>query len=224
MTDDSDNTVDNAGAHAYRLPRIKLARGAAPWVASAAAVSLVTAAATRRSRRWGLAAVPALAGTAAMLWFFRDPERVRGEGHLLAPADGVVQQVDRTEDDRTRVAVFMSPLDVHVNRAPALGVVSSMRHRPGGHHPAFDKDSEHNERMVWHFDTELGDLELVQIAGTMARRIVPYVAVGDKVEQAMRIGLIRFGSRVDVYLPRGIAPAVRVGDRTRAGWTRLDAA
>ena len=121
-----------------------------------------------------------------------------------------------------RVAIFLSPLDVHVNRAPLDGTITSMRHIAGGFRPAFDKDSDQNERVVWHFGTSLGDIELVQIAGAVARRIVPYLGVGAKVARGERIGLIRFGSRVDIYLPEGIAPAVTVGQRTTAGVTRID--
>lgn len=91
-----------------------------------------------------------------------------------------------------------------------------------GYLPAFNKDSDTNERVVWHLDTALGDIELVQIAGAVARRIVPYLAEGAKVARAERIGLIRLGSRVDVYLPEGIAPAVFVGQKTVAGVTGLD--
>ncbi|MYW33773.1 phosphatidylserine decarboxylase, partial [Streptomyces sp. SID2119] len=86
----------------------------------------------------------------------------------------------------------------------------------------FNKESENNERVVWHFDTELGDIEMVQIAGAVARRIVPYLPQGTKVEQGERIGLIRFGSRVDIYLPEGIDVAVEVGQATTAGVTRID--
>jgi phosphatidylserine decarboxylase len=160
--------------------------------------------------------------TGSLLWFFRDPERQStGEG-LLASADGVVQSIDAWPDGRTRVATFMNPLNVHVNRAPADGTVISVTHLPGGFLPAFNKDSDRNERMVWLFDTEFGELEVVQIAGAMVRRIVPYIAAGDKTERGRRIGLIRFGSRVDVYLPPGVEPAVSVGDKTVAGVTRLD--
>ncbi|GAA4893958.1 hypothetical protein GCM10023237_10280 [Streptomyces coeruleoprunus] len=88
--------------------------------------------------------------------------------------------------------------------------------------PAFNKESENNERVVWHFDTELGDIEMVQIAGAVARRIVPYLAQGTKVEQGERIGLIRFGSRVDIYLPEGVDVAVEVGQTMTAGVTRID--
>ncbi|GGO24636.1 phosphatidylserine decarboxylase proenzyme [Microbispora rosea subsp. aerata] len=202
--------------------RIRLARGVSPWLAPTAAAAAVTAVLTRRSPRWALAAVPLAALTGGMLWFFRDPERVLGEGRLISPADGVVQSIDPWPDGRTRVAIFMSPLNVHVNRAPAAGTVTSVEHVPGGFLPAFNKDSDKNERVVWHFDTALGDIEMVQIAGAVARRIVPYLYAGAKVAQGERVGLIRFGSRVDVYLPEGIRPAVTVGTRTVAGVTRLD--
>jgi phosphatidylserine decarboxylase len=157
-----------------------------------------------------------------MLWFFRDPERAIGEGRVISPADGVVQSIDAWPDGRTRVAIFMSPLNVHVNRAPLPGTVTSVEHVSGGFVPAFNKDSDRNERVVWHFDTELGDIEMVQIAGAVARRIIPYLPEGTKVEQGERIGLIRFGSRVDTYLPAGIEPGVAVGQKTTAGVTRLD--
>ncbi|GAA0908827.1 phosphatidylserine decarboxylase [Streptomyces thermoalcalitolerans] len=202
--------------------RIRLARGASPWLlptVATAAVSLV------RARRSGVAkavAVPATALAAGMLWFFRDPEREIAQGRVLSPADGVVQSIMPWKDGRTRVAIFMSPLNVHVNRAPLAGTVTSVEHIPGGFVPAFNKESENNERVVWHFDTELGDIEMVQIAGAVARRIVPYVPSGTKVEQGERIGLIRFGSRVDLYLPRGVEVAVQVGQKTVAGVTRLD--
>jgi phosphatidylserine decarboxylase len=157
-----------------------------------------------------------------MLWFFRDPDRTPGEGRVLSPADGVVQSIDPWPDGRTRVAIFMSPVNVHVNRAPLAGNVTSVQHVAGGFMPAFNKDSDQNERVVWHFETALGDIEMVQIAGAVARRIVPYVTTGAKVERAERIGLIRFGSRVDIYLPEGISPAVAVGEKTVAGVTRID--
>ncbi|WP_242454771.1 phosphatidylserine decarboxylase [Bailinhaonella thermotolerans] len=202
--------------------RVRLARGASPWLLPTAAGALAATLMTLRSRRWAAVAAPALALTGGMLWFFRDPERTPGKGRVLSPADGVVQSIDAWHDGRTRVAIFMSPLNVHVNRAPLAGTVTSVEHRPGGYLPAFNKDSDRNERVVWHFDTELGDIEVVQIAGAVARRIVPYLAGGAKVAQADRIGLIRFGSRVDVYLPEGMEPAVAVGERTTAGVTRLD--
>ncbi|AKG46178.1 phosphatidylserine decarboxylase [Streptomyces sp. JH002] len=205
-----------------RSSSVRLARGASPWLLPTVATAAVSLAKARHSGRWAAAAVPATALAAGMLWFFRDPEREIGQGRVICPADGVVQSIVPWEDGRTRVAIFMSPLNVHVNRAPVAGTVASVEHVPGGYVPAFDKESEFNERVVWRFDSELGDIEMVQIAGAVARRIVPYVPQGCKVEQGERIGLIRFGSRVDVYLPEGIEPAVEVGEKTTAGVTRLD--
>lgn len=202
--------------------RVRLARGASPWLLPTAATAAVSLAKARHSGRWAAVAVPATALAAGMLWFFRDPEREIAEGRVISPADGVVQSIMPWKDGRTRVAIFMSPLNVHVNRAPLTGTISSVEHIPGGYVPAFNKESENNERVVWHFDTDLGDVEMVQIAGAVARRIVPYVPRGCKVEQGERIGLIRFGSRVDVYLPAGIEAGVEVGQTTTAGVTRLD--
>ncbi|WP_433238812.1 phosphatidylserine decarboxylase [Streptosporangium sp. CA-135522] len=202
--------------------RIRLARGVSPWLLPTVAAAAATSLLSRRDRRWALAAAPLTALTGGMLWFFRDPERTPGPARILSPADGVVQSIDPWPDGRTRVAIFMSPLDVHVNRAPLAGTVTSVEHVAGGFVPAFNKDSDKNERVVWHLDTALGDIELVQIAGAVARRIVPYLAAGAKVAKAERIGLIRLGSRVDLYLPEGIAPAVSVGQRTVAGVTGLD--
>ncbi|QDY79776.1 phosphatidylserine decarboxylase [Streptomyces qinzhouensis] len=204
------------------FPKVRLARGASPWLLPTLATAAVSLARARRSRSAAVIAVPATALAAGMLWFFRDPEREIAEGRVISPADGVVQSIMPWKDGRTRVAIFMSPLNVHVNRAPLAGTVTSVEHVPGGFVPAFNKESENNERVVWHFDTELGDIEVVQIAGTVARRIIPYLPEGTKVEQGDRIGLIRFGSRVDIYLPEGVEVAVEVGQTTTAGVTRID--
>jgi len=229
MTDDSCTTSPESPSASPRFRgggrRIpyRLARGASPWLVPAGALAAASTLATLKSRRWGLLAAPSVSLAAVMLWFFRDPERTGSSpGGLLAPADGVVQSIDVQADGRTRVATFMNPLNVHVNRAPVAGTVKSVTDIPGGFVPAFNKDSERNERVVWHFGTEIGDLEVVQIAGTLARRIIPYVGVGYSAAQGERIGLIRFGSRVDVYLPPGVEPGVEVGQHTLAGWTRLD--
>lgn len=199
---------------------IKLARGTSPWLAVAWILgALLVALAMKYPLAW-IAAVPVIAVALLMLNFFRDPDRNVAPG-MVAPADGVVQSIDEWEDGRTRVATFMNPLNVHVNRAPLAGRVVSVTHVEGGFVPAFDKESERNERVVWVFQTEVGELEVVQIAGTVARRIVPYLDAGAKVGKGDRIGIIRLGSRVDVYLPPGIEPAVKVGDRMVAGETTL---
>nr|WP_179646581.1 phosphatidylserine decarboxylase [Spinactinospora alkalitolerans] len=199
-----------------------MARGSAPWLVPACAIAGAAVLAGRGSRLRKTLAVPAVGLAAGMAWFFRDPDRGPASGRVISSADGVVQSIDPQPDGRIRVAVFMNPLNVHVNRAPLAGVVTGVEHRPGGFRPAFDKDSERNERVIWTFDTEIGEVTVIQIAGAMVRRIVPYREVGQKVEQGERIGLIRFGSRVDVYLPAGITPAVEVGQKVRAGETRLD--
>jgi phosphatidylserine decarboxylase len=159
---------------------------------------------------------------AAVLAFFRDPERELGDGIVLAAADGVVSAIEREPDGRVRIATYMRLQDVHVNRAPLPGVVRDVEHRPGGYRPAYRRDSDVNERVEWTIDTDLGELRLVQIAGLAARRIVAYRRPGERVERGQRIGMIRFGSRVDVTLPPGVASGVRVGQRVRAGRSRLD--
>jgi phosphatidylserine decarboxylase len=200
---------------------MKLARGTSPWLGPVAALTATALVRSRRSRPWARV-LPPLAGlTGLMLWFFRGPERQAAEGLILSPADGVVQSIDPLPDGRIRVSIFMSPLNVHVNRAPCAGTIASIQHVPGGYLPAFHKDSERNERVVWHLDTTVGDIEMTQIAGTVARRIVPYAKAGKAVGPGDRIGLIRFGSRVDIYLPVGITPAVAVRQRTRAALTPL---
>jgi phosphatidylserine decarboxylase len=206
------------------MGRLPLAEGTPAWLAVAWAATFLAGALTvRGSRRWRetmLAAGIAAATTA----FFRDPHREPGEGAVLAPADGVVSVLERRTDGRVRIATYMSLRDVHVNRAPTDGVVLALEHLPGGYRPAFRKDSDRNERVSWSLETPLGELELTQIAGVLARRIVAYHAPGERVTRGERIGLIRFGSRVDVVLPAGVEAAVSVGDRVRAGRTRLDRA
>ncbi|GHC84591.1 phosphatidylserine decarboxylase proenzyme [Nocardiopsis terrae] len=221
MTDDSP--ISSASPRPAARPRFGMAQGSAPWLLPALGAAGAATLLARRSRAGAAAAAPVIALAAGMAWFFRDPERGPATGRVLSAADGVVQSLDPQPDGRIRVAVFMNPLNVHVNRAPIAGIVTGVEHRPGGFKPAFDKDSERNERVIWTLETEIGEITVVQIAGAMVRRIVPYLAAGQKVEQGERIGLIRFGSRVDVHLPAGVAPAVEIGQRVRAGETRLDA-
>lgn len=198
-----------------------LAKGTSPWFWPTWGLALALVIVALRWSPWAwLVAVPVLALALLMLNFFRDPDRAPGRG-LVSPADGVVQSIDEWEDGRIRVAVFMNPFDVHVNRAPLDGKVRSVVHVKGGFVPAFHKESERNERVVWVLDTAIGELEMVQIAGTVARRILPYLDAGAVVQKGDRIGIIRLGSRVDVYLPDGHAPVVKVGDRCVAGVTTI---
>ncbi|MFQ3623711.1 MAG: phosphatidylserine decarboxylase [Acetobacteraceae bacterium] len=165
-------------------------------------------------------------------FFFRDPDRAvpQREGLILAPADGRVVSIGPAvppaelglgPTPRQRVATFLSVLDVHVNRAPAPGLVRRIAYRPGAFlNAALDKASEENERNGIALDLADGrTLGLVQIAGLIARRIVCEVREGETLRAGERIGLIRFGSRVDLYLPEGSAPLVAVGQRMIAGET-----
>jgi len=173
------------------------------------------------------------------LWvaaFFRDPIRTtpKGEGLVIAPADGMVTMIASVPPPRelagedglgeapmTRVSIFMSVFDVHINRSPIAGEIKRVAYIAGKFLNAdLDKASEDNERQ--HFLVEAADgtrIGFTQIAGLVARRIVPWVKAGDYVTAGQRVGLIRFGSRVDVYLPAGTASRVLLGQRTIAGET-----
>jgi phosphatidylserine decarboxylase len=164
--------------------------------------------------------------------FFRDPERTPppDPNTIVAPADGRIIQVGEVEDARffgrrvLRISIFMSPLDVHVNRIPTSGTVGEVRYHPGKYLRAFaDKASLDNEQNALLIEAENGQrLWVVQIAGFIARRIVCKVRAGDRVERGQRYGMILFGSRADVYLlPEEVAVAVEVGQKARAGETVL---
>ncbi len=175
---------------------------------------------------------PATLFTLFCLYFFRDPERVvpsRGK-LVVAPADGRVVLVGPAvppvelglgTEPRWRVAIFLSVLDVHVNRAPVEGRITKIAYRPGLFvNAALDKASEDNERNALAIRmTDGRDVGVVQIAGLIARRIVCTVREGDMVTTGERFGIIRFGSRTDVYLPPGIRPLVAVGQTMIGGET-----
>ena len=177
-----------------------------------------------------MALVPATIGVGACLWFFRDPERrvPDDERLVVSPADGRVLAVVEEREDRvlhataTRISIFMSPLDVHVNRSPVTGTVAAVEHTAGKFRAAFaDKASLDNERNALVLDSGGRRYLLVQIAGALARRIVCDVGPGDTVRRGERFGMIMFGSRVDLFLPMGVRPVVRPGARVRAGLTVL---
>jgi phosphatidylserine decarboxylase len=162
---------------------------------------------------WYMSAV-AMASFAFMLFFHRDPDRIPlGEG-MLSPADGKV--VLATPE---RVAVFMSPSNVHVNRAPLDGLVQDIEYQKGTHLPAFMNRAASNQQSRMHLETDDGEMELRQITGTLVRKIVCYVEPGDRVARGERIGMIRFGSRVEVSIPEGYRLKVDRGDKVRAGET-----
>jgi len=137
----------------------------------------------------------------------------------VSPADGRVTEIRRAPEG-TRVSVFLSLLDCHINRAPVSGVVREARHVPGRFHPAWQaRASSENERNHLVIRAEAGDYGVTQVAGVLARRIVCTVRPGDVVRRGERIGLIRFGSRTDLLLPPGLEPLVTAGDRVRGGET-----
>jgi len=161
-------------------------------------------------------------GVILLMIFFRDPDRNIGHG-IVAAADGIVTGISSVDDPDVGpcfwVKTFMNIQNVHVNRSPVDGTVTRLEHTPGGHRPAFSKDSERNEQVTIQVSSPLGTVKVVQIAGAVARRIVPYVKKGDVVARGDRIGLIRLGSRVDVYLPRSMVASltVHLHDRVKAG-------
>ncbi|MBI4417078.1 MAG: phosphatidylserine decarboxylase, partial [Euryarchaeota archaeon] len=148
-----------------------------------------------------------------LLVFFRDPDRVPGPG-IVSAADGRVLVAD--EAQRTLV-VFMNLHNVHVNRAPFDGRVARTTYTPGGHAAANRDEAAANERLETVLETALGPITVVQVAGLLARRIVPYVRPGDRVKKGQRIGMIRFGSRLELIVPEGVRFVVRSGDKVRAG-------
>jgi len=192
---------------------------------------------------WEIVGWPLILLSIGVFAFFRDPERVvpQGDESIISPADGLVSMITEVEppielivDDGlgspglepgpvTRISIFMSVFDVHINRAPIGGAVRRLVYIPGKYLNAdLDKASEENERQ--HILIERTDgtaIGFTQIAGLVARRIIPFVHPGGTVAKGQRVGLIRFGSRVDVYLPKGTSPQVLMGQRVIAGETVL---
>ncbi len=170
--------------------------------------------------------------TAWCVYFFRDPERRTPErdGILVSPADGVVlgvvsapppKELGMGSAPRDRVSIFMNVFNVHVNRVPATGVITKLAYRAGRFiNASFDKASEDNERQAVRMRTDGGhEIAFVQIAGLVARRILCTLSEGDRVSIGERFGLIRFGSRVDIYLDAGLHAVVQGGEKMLAGET-----
>jgi phosphatidylserine decarboxylase len=190
---------------------------------------------------WEIVGWPLMLASLGVFAFFRDPERVVPQGAelIVSPADGLITMIGdvippaelQSSDGQggaglgteplTRVSIFMSVFDVHINRAPVAGTVRRVVYIPGKFLNAdLDKASEENERQHVLIERNEGPpIAITQIAGLVARRIVPFIKPGDIVAAGQRIGLIRFGSRVDVYLPRGTEPKVLLGQKVIAGET-----
>jgi len=157
------------------------------------------------------------------LWFFRDPERTipQEEGAVVSPGDGKVTDVSTValgNRSQTRISIFLSVFDVHVNRSPVAGVVREIRYQRGQFLNAMNKASaEQNEQNIVTVEGDGQKVVFKQIAGLLARRIVFYPKVGDRLERGQRVGLIKFGSRVDVLLDASAQVSVKVGDRVKGG-------
>lgn len=198
-----------------------------PYIFIAAFATLVFAV-----LEWWVPALVLLGLTCFIGHFFRDPERVQPEDAdcAVSPADGKVIKVEPMRDpvsgqQRTAVCVFMNVFNVHVNRMPVAGTIGRIRYIPGAFFNAsFDKASEENERCILEVVGQGNKrFTMVQIAGLVARRIVCLAEKGDKLGRSERFGLIKFGSRVDLYLPDGYSPLVHVGDKVVAGETPVAA-
>ena len=207
------------------MSKLPVAREGWPFIAIPAAIAAGLALTGRR----GLA-LPFAAASLASLGFFRDPERETPAipGAVLSPADGKVIAVDELDDPfvgpSKRVAIFLSPLDVHVNRAPIAGLVVGVTYSRGRFVPAYQPDAGRvNERCIVNLQGETARITVVQIAGVVARRIVCRVGPGDKLTAGERFGLIRFGSRTDSIMPRSARVSVQPGDRVVGGMTVLGA-
>jgi phosphatidylserine decarboxylase len=201
--------------------RVPIAREGWPFILAPAVAALgLTLLGHRRL------ATPFWAASVASLGFFRDPERaIPAVTHgVLAPADGRVTSVEDAVDafvgPSRRVSIFLSPLDVHVNRAPIAGLVTDTVYTPGRFVAAYDPTAgEVNERCAVRIQGDQARVTVVQVAGVVARRIVCRVGPGDKLEAGERFGMIRFGSRTDCYMPKGTDVRVNVGDRVIGGVT-----
>ena len=199
---------------------IRIAKGSARWILTTGACAVAASVISLFDDRFRIIAYIFILLTVFFIGFFRDPHRIPdySEIHddhvLLAPADGRVMAI---KDGA--VQIFMNFHNVHVNRTPISGRVRSIRYKKGSHIPAFTKSSSRNERneiVIANKDTQCA---VTQIAGTVTRRIVSYVKEGDFVQRGGRIGMIRFGSRVDVTIPDNFEVVIRKGDRVRAGET-----
>jgi len=198
-----------------------LAKGSLSWIGAAVLFTAFLGYISRASSGLASLLFSALFAIGILLTvfffiFFRDPERIPqgNEDDAVSPADGRVISLKNRS-----LSIFMNIHDVHVNRAPLGGKVTHIDYKPGGYIPAFSKDSEVNERNHVVIGTNHGILELTQIAGVLTRRIVSYISVGMPVKRGERIGMIRFGSRVDIVVPDGYEFVVGLNDKVRAGET-----
>jgi phosphatidylserine decarboxylase len=197
------------------VTRFSIASEGWPFILPAFALVLLCA-----LLHWRAAGGVALVLALFVTWFFRDPARAipADPETLVSPADGRVVEVLPLADGATRISIFLSIFNVHVNRTPVAGEVVAVTRTPGVFLDARNPEaSTRNVQAAVTVRTPRGDVRFVQITGLIARRIVCHLSPGARVERGERYGLIRFGSRMDIFLPPAAAPTVRVGDRVRGG-------
>ena len=188
----------------------------------------VAAALAWATGNWAWSIAPVLLA-AFFLWFFRDPQRTipTGEGLIVSPGDGLVTEtvtIATPDGSRQRISIFLSVFDVHVNRSPIGGILTSVRYRKGAYLNAMNPASaDRNEQNVVTVRGQGVEVTFKQIAGLLARRIVFNLSEDDTVERGQRVGLIKLGSRVDVLLPAEAAVRVKVGERVKGGSSVLAA-
>ncbi|MDH5299531.1 MAG: phosphatidylserine decarboxylase family protein [Desulfobulbaceae bacterium] len=207
-------------------PRIPVAQEGYPFIGFAAFVTLLLG-----IIGFATLALLSLLVTAFVLYFFRDPSRISSDEKdvLVSPADGKIIVIDKIFDDRFvkehvyKVSIFMNVFNVHVNRVPFNGEVTQIHYSPGRFYSAdTERGALENEFCAVTMKTESGGrLAFVQVAGLIARRIVCWAQLGDRLQRGQRYGLIRFGSRVDLYLPLQVQLEVKLGQKVRAGETVL---
>jgi phosphatidylserine decarboxylase len=211
---------------------MRVAREGVPFILIAwlFALGAIVLGALRQSMGWYIAAVPLVIIACWVVYFFRDPERTgeRGDTLVVSPADGLVVMITDVDEPSyiagkaTRISIFMNVFNVHVNRYPVNGTVRFLKYNKGKFlNAAHEKASLDNEQMSVGIESGSRRILVRQIAGLIARRIVNYARNGDAAAQGTRMGIIRFGSRVDVFIPPESAIRVRVGEHTVAGTTVL---
>ena len=205
-------------------PQIPIAKEGYPFIGFSAFITLIIA-----ILGYDLLALTALSLTTFVVYFFRDPERIGpiSEDALISPADGKVILIEKIIDDQYllgqvyKVSIFMNVFNVHVNRVPVSGTVEKIIYTPGKFYSAdSDRGAMHNEHCATLLRSASGQrFAFVQVAGLIARRIVCWLEAGDQVRRGQRFGLIRFGSRVDLYIPSQTQLEIAVGQKVRAGET-----
>jgi phosphatidylserine decarboxylase len=209
----------------FLIKMFQFAKEGYPFIIFFSAITILSA-----ILRLNYATVIALILTLFMFYFFRDPERTTplDINAFISPADGKIiliteaKEEEMLNENRRKISIFMSPLNVHVNRVPADGIVRDVRHFPGKFISAFKDDAaKYNEHITMLYETSHGNIVIKQIAGYVARRAVCRVKPGESLKQGQRYGIIKFSSRLDIFLPLDAEVKVKLNDKVKAGETVL---